>query len=56
MFVSMSLTGRTQGSAVYISSTATVSRHGGVKGRGGEDVYNRVCEIRAGLERFKMKC
>lgn len=33
MFVSRCLTGRTQGSSVYISSTATVCRHGGVKGQ-----------------------
>ena len=31
--MSRCLTGRTQGSSVYISSTATVCRHGGVKGQ-----------------------
>lgn len=41
------LTGRAQGSAVYVSNTATVSRHGWVKGQRGEmddsGIYTRVC-------------
>lgn len=35
MFVSPRLTGRARGSAVFISSTATVCRHGGAKGQRG---------------------
>lgn len=46
VFVSPCLTGRAQGSAVFISSTATVCRHGGAKGQSGgmydSDIYQGV--------------